>query len=641
MKTELTFKIILLILFTTLKVKPQCTNCTSQYPSGTQSTSSNSWVTISTCMFGGDYAVCSVVAGQTYEWQTCGDTDFDTQITIYQDPNCSGPALAYNDDYCGQQSLVSWTATFTGNVRVLISRYNCNNQSTCMTLQWRCVTCSVPPLTNDDPCNAITLPVNSSCIYQTFSNAGATASSGVPAPGCGNYQGGDVWFKFTVPPSGAFVINSNTGVVTDGAMAIYSGGCSALSLIECDDDDSENGLMPKIDRSCNPLTPGTTIYIRFWEYGNDNNGSFQICVQEVAASGAQSNQCLGGITICSNSTFNGNSNGQGCSNELNTSNQGCLSSEHQSSWYFFSSTTNGTIEFTVSPVDPLDDYDFAIWGPFSPGSNANSICPNLNMPPIRCSYSALDGNTGLYFGAGDNSEGAGGDKWVEGLNVLAGQVYVLLLDNFSASGNPFNFNWELNGANLNCTPLPIELLNFKAYPISPYKNIVEWTVQTEYNTKGYYVIKTYNYSDIDTLLFFPSKSNGFSYDILNYKVEDSFMKLNTDVIYYQLIEISNNNDQKAFPWIQVAPLREYIDNAFPNPTNSSISINLEKAFNISDKIIIEIYDVMSNKVLEQIVNNNDVSIVQININNLEKGLYLLKVLSDNGTLIKQQKIIKE
>lgn len=50
---------------------------------------------------------------------------------------------------------------------------------------------------------------------------------------------------------------------------------------------------------------------------------------------------------------------------------------------------------------------------------------------------------------------------------------------------------------------------------------------------------------------------------------------------------------------------------------------------------------MSNKVLEQIVNNNDVSIVQININNLEKGLYLLKVLSDNGTLIKQQKIIKE
>ena len=25
------------------------------------------------------------------------------------------------------------------------------------------------------------------------------------------------------------------------------------------------------------LTPGSTIWIRVWEFGNDNNGDFQIC----------------------------------------------------------------------------------------------------------------------------------------------------------------------------------------------------------------------------------------------------------------------------------------------------------------------------------------------------------------------------
>jgi hypothetical protein len=58
-------------------------------------------------------------------------------------------------------------------------------------------------------------------------------------------------------------------------MAIYSGNCGALTLIECDDDDSDNGFMPMIDRS--GLTPGSTIYIRFWEYQNNNNGTFSIC----------------------------------------------------------------------------------------------------------------------------------------------------------------------------------------------------------------------------------------------------------------------------------------------------------------------------------------------------------------------------
>ncbi len=135
---------------------------------------------------------------------------------------------------------------------------------------------------NDDQCNAILLSPNSNCIYTTFSNAGATPSLGVPDPACASYLGGDVWFKVVVPAQD-ILIDSNTGVILDGGMAIYSGNCSSLTLIECNDDDSPNGAMPQINNST--LIPGDTIWIRFWEFANNNNGTFQICISEAITVG--------------------------------------------------------------------------------------------------------------------------------------------------------------------------------------------------------------------------------------------------------------------------------------------------------------------------------------------------------------------
>ncbi len=121
------------------KVHSQCSNFGSQYPTSTQTTTSNTLINISTCMFGGDYAVCDVTAGETYTWTTCGDTDFDTQLSLWNTSHTT--SYAYNDDDCGSQSTITWTATFTGQVHVLVSRYYCNDESTCMTLQWACTSC--------------------------------------------------------------------------------------------------------------------------------------------------------------------------------------------------------------------------------------------------------------------------------------------------------------------------------------------------------------------------------------------------------------------------------------------------------------------------------------------------------------------
>jgi hypothetical protein len=128
---------------------------------------------------------------------------------------------------------------------------------------------------NDEPCAATLLTVDASCTFNTYNSTGATASVGPPAPGCGNYTTGDIWFKVTVPASGNILIDSKEGSITDSDIAIYNGTCGSLNLIECDDYDSPNGWMASIYRT--GLTPGETIWIRVWDY-NGTTGTFDMCI---------------------------------------------------------------------------------------------------------------------------------------------------------------------------------------------------------------------------------------------------------------------------------------------------------------------------------------------------------------------------
>jgi hypothetical protein len=79
----------------------------------------------------GDYFIVNVNCGDTYNFNFCnngGTAGWDTQITIL---NTDGSTeYAYNDDNCGLQSDVSWQATFTGTVYVLITEYFCNLDGT-------------------------------------------------------------------------------------------------------------------------------------------------------------------------------------------------------------------------------------------------------------------------------------------------------------------------------------------------------------------------------------------------------------------------------------------------------------------------------------------------------------------------------
>ncbi|MBS1572288.1 MAG: gliding motility-associated C-terminal domain-containing protein, partial [Bacteroidetes bacterium] len=144
--------------------------------------------------------------------------------------------------------------------------------------------------------------------------------------------------------------------------------------------------------------------------------------------------CVTAITVCGNAGVSYTPSGSGSVPEPLG---GCLSGEHYSVWYKFTAATAGTLTFVIVPNGNAD-YDWAVYGP-------NVNCNNLGTP-IRCSYDAPtsdDGtyNTGLSLTSTVISEGAGGTGYCKYLDVLPGESYYLIVDNYSSNTNGFALTW--------------------------------------------------------------------------------------------------------------------------------------------------------------------------------------------------------
>jgi gliding motility-associated-like protein len=219
---------------------------------------------------------------------------------------------------------------------------------------YRQVTPPPPPPSNDACANAIPLTVQATCSYTTYDNTGATATSGPPDPGCSGSTFIDVWFSIVVPANGSISVDTQTGAITDGGMAIYSGTCGSLMLLSCDDDGSANGTMPKI--ATFGLTPGSTVYVRFWEYGGNTFGTFGICVTSPTPpiGGCNGNPVAGDLCgaatpICNFNGYCGNTSGSYNPDEPgNLSDIFCGSIENNSWLKFIADSASSTFDVDVS-----------------------------------------------------------------------------------------------------------------------------------------------------------------------------------------------------------------------------------------------------------------------------------------------------
>ncbi len=699
------------------------------------------------CVQGGQYVLVNVVAGNIYTFSTCGGSSFDTEMTVFD--NAGGPFLAYNDDACGLQSSIQFTATFTGQVRVLIDQFPCTSNTTCIPLSVSCAS-PPPPMTNNEPCQPKVLAVTTLCFPAAFTTVGATATTNanIPAPGCGNFGAGtgDVWFLFIAPPTGIAIIETLPGTLTDGAMALYSAtpNCTGtFTLIDCDDD-SGNGLMPFL--SFTNLVPGQPYYIRFWGYGTAT-GTFTICVhgptapppsdcvyllqvfdsfgdgwggsfvtitvngvpqgnytcntafdaillglnigdvlvvqytavgpfegdnlfnltylgtdQIVYNSGtppatgvvytttvtctaplAAPEDCVGGYTICNSVAINNSTNFTGNVADLIATNYGCLlDAEQQGTWYNFSIASGGTLGFTIDPSGN-DDYDWAIWGPYPPGSTTSVVCPPA-AAPIRCSFASDLSSllaTGSYnTGMGINnltwanpqyapptpafSDPVGGDGWTPGINVTAGQVYVMYISNYSLSGQSFTLNWQLGaGASLDCEVLPIELIDLSATAIGR-SNLVTWRTASEADADRFLVQRSADASAFSTIG--EVDAAGHSGSTRDYAFVDEAPEAGAN--FYRLVLV----DVDGSAWTSPAELvLRTADDAgtpapFPNPASGFVTWPIPR----NDQAYqLDVIDAAGRTIERSLVSGTD-GYTRIDTDRLPHGVLLLRLITLDG-----------
>lgn len=151
------------------------------------------------------------------------------------------------------------------------------------------LTVTPPPAPANDECSSATaLTVGGTFAAQLTNgtNVGATTSSQTAPTTCFGFVGNDVWYSVVVPASGSLTIetgDSSTGATgLDTVITIYSGDCNQLTQIDCDDDGAATGAYSF--KSLTGLTPGTTLYIRVYEYSNDNAGGFGISAYDASLS---------------------------------------------------------------------------------------------------------------------------------------------------------------------------------------------------------------------------------------------------------------------------------------------------------------------------------------------------------------------
>ncbi len=255
--------------------------------------------------------------------------------------------------------------------------------------------------------------------------------------------------------------------------------------------------------------------------------------------------CEGAQIVCNNNSFSGNSSGSGNFNDLNASNDGCLFGENQTSWYYVNVSTPGTLAMDIAPDNGTDDYDFALWGPFDE-TTANANCPPI-VPPTRCSYSDNPGSTGMGSGATDVSEGWWGNAWVAPLNASTGDIYILLVDNFTGSAQPFDLDWT-GTAGLDCmtVPLPVELISFEGHNKGVI-NELYWETASEKNNDYFILQYSSNgveWEEVDQINGAGTTSNTQYYSATHRNFE-------IGINYYRLIQVDFDGTKKTHNIISI------------------------------------------------------------------------------------------
>ena len=115
-------------------------NSTTQYPSTTLSPTTN-WKSQKS-IYAGEFTKFNVTAGRVYHFSYCSadgaTASYNSELTLRN--GTTDAFIAYNNDYCGDDAKIIWTATFTGTVKLVTTVSGCGTNTTSTTLRYKYAT---------------------------------------------------------------------------------------------------------------------------------------------------------------------------------------------------------------------------------------------------------------------------------------------------------------------------------------------------------------------------------------------------------------------------------------------------------------------------------------------------------------------
>jgi hypothetical protein len=398
----------------------------SQYPLSTI-TPTTTWSNIAADSWAGEYAVVNVVSGTLYEFSTCAangsNVTYDSELTLTTNANA---ILAYNDDFCGSQSYISWAATFTGTVRIHLSEWSCLTNMFNSIIRVKSGT--LPPAPSNNTCaNATTLTPSSTCNLVSGTTVGATEDP-YADPSCDPGIINDVWYTFN---SGSFTsLNLTVNLGTASWIGVeFFNNCGVLATgLSLGGNPSNCDFNTSIP---NPtvitgLTPNTTYRMRlFTNVTYDIAGSFTTCLTTPAPPTVTVNSS----TICSGqsatltatpSAIGGNylwSNGETTQSIIVNP----ASTTTYSVTYTNNGTANGSGTVTVNALPTINaGQDVSICQGLSANLNATGGTSYVwTGGPSSASYTVSPSSTTTYTVSGTDANGCSNtDQMVVNVNPL-------------------------------------------------------------------------------------------------------------------------------------------------------------------------------------------------------------------------------